>query len=213
MSAVSQGSLTATGQAVRRVLAGILTRNQVGEPTPAHIARLAVAAVILPVWIGLAAAASRLAAGIAIDEAAAIATILRLFVLQALALVPILASLRSLRSVGALGGNGALPDFALVLHLSAGIALGLDAGNSGAGAAAFALQQTVVYVTSVAMVIAAAGRGVVAASPALVAAGVLSALMPPCIVLMARAATALAMHLAGFPASVLASTRRIYGLF
>ena len=213
MSAVSQGSLTATGQAVRRVLAGILTRRQIEEPTPVDVARLALAAVVLPVWIGLAAAASRHAAGIAIDVAAATATILRLFVLQTLALVPILAALRSFRSVGALGGNGALPDFALVLHLSAGIALGLDAGNPGVGAAAFALQQTVVYVTSVAMVVAAAGRGVVAASPALVAAGVLSALMPPCIVLVARASTALAMHLAEFPASVLASARRIYGLF
>ncbi len=87
--------------------------------------------------------------------------------------------MRSLRTLGALGGNGALPDFALVLHLTAGIALGLEAGNVGAGAAAFALQQTVVYVTSVAMAIAAAGRGVVAASPVLVAAGILSALMPP----------------------------------
>lgn len=213
MTAVSQGSLAATGQAVRRVAAGILTRNQVGEPSSAHIARLAIAAVILPVWIGLAAAASRIAGGVEIDEAATIATILRIFVLQSLAVVPILASMRSLRSVGALGGNGALPDFALVLHLSAGIALGLEAGNAGAGAAAFALQQTVVYVTSVAMVIAAAGRGVFAASPALVAAGVLSALMPPCIVLISRASTALAMHLAGFPSSVLASTRKVYGLF
>ena len=212
MTTLSHTSLAVTGFAVRRVAAGILARGQVAEPTTAHVARLALASVFLPVWIGIAAVAARILGGLGCDGPVAAAAVLRIFVLQSIALAPILASMRSLRTVGALGGNGALPDFALVLHLTAGIALGLEAGNVGAGAAAFALQQTVVYVTSVAMAIAAAGRGVVAGSPALVAAGILSALMPPCIVLVSRAATALAMLIAGFPASILSAMRLVGGL-
>lgn len=212
MTTLPYDSLAVTGRAVRRVVAGILARGQVAEPSSTHVAGLALASVFLPVWIGLAAAAARMLGGSGFDGPVAAAAVLRIFVLQSIALAPILASMRSLRTLGALGGNGALPDFALVLHLTAGVALGLEAGNVGAGAAAFALQQTVVYATSVAMAIAAAGRGVVAASPVLVAAGILSALMPPCIVLISRAGTALAMLIAGFPASALSAMRWVGGL-
>lgn len=199
-------ALSTTGRAVKRTLSGCLPRSRVAEPGRTDVARLALATVALPVWIAAAALVARMLGG-GIDPASALAQISTLFVLQSLGVVPILVVMRRSRRLLAVGGNGALLDYALLLHLSAGVALGIAAGN--AGVAASALHQGAAFAIGVAVFGGAILRGVRAASMILVAVGVLVSAVPTIVVLVSRVATALLLHVAGYPSSAAAAAQLV----
>lgn len=203
---VRRNAFSTTGRAVRRTLAGCLPQTRIAEPDRADVARLALATVALPVWIAAAALTARILGG-GSDVPAALAVLSTLFVMQTLGVVPILAVMRRSRRLLAIGGNGALLDYALLLHLSAGVAIALASGN--AGGAGYAMHHGATFAIGLAVFAGAILRGIRAASMLAVALGVFVSAVPSVVVFLSRTATALLLHVADFPGSAYDAARLV----
>lgn len=202
----ARDALSSTGRALKRTLSGCLPQSSVAEPDGPDIARLALATVFLPVYVAAAALTARLLKDGA-DPAAALAHFSTLFVHQTLALLPLLALMHGGRRLLTKGGNGALMDYALLLHLIEGCTLGFALGN--AGAAASAMHHAAIVSISVVVYGGAILRGLLASSPTLVGLGVIVSLVPAVVVVASRTATALLIDLAGYHPAAYAAARLV----